>query len=79
MKCTTAGCQGEYREKLISQMFTCKGQSVVIEDIPAMECDVCGDILIDPEVVEQLMKIGAAEREPIKFAPVFKFEAVATS
>ena len=79
MKCTIAGCQGEYREKLISQMFTRKGQSVVIEDIPAMECDVCGDILIDPEVVEQLMKIGVVGREPIKFAPVFKFEAVATS
>lgn len=56
MKCTIAGCPGEYRDKLISQTLIRKGKTIVVEDIPAKECDVCGDILIDPRVVEQLVK-----------------------
>ena len=48
-----------------------------IEDIPAEVCDVCGDTLLAPEVVERLVKIDVREREPAKFAPVFKYKVMA--
>jgi YgiT-type zinc finger domain-containing protein len=77
MKCAVAGCPGEYKERRITQFFTRGGQAIVVEDIPAEVCDVCGDTLLAPEVVEQLVKIDVREKEPVKFAPVFKYKVMA--
>ena len=77
MKCTVAGCSGEYRERFITQVFDRQGRIIVVEDIPAQVCDVCGDILLVPKVVERLVKTDAAGKEPVKFAPVFEYEAMA--
>ena len=77
MKCTVSGCSGEYRERLITQVFDRQGQVIVVEDIPAQVCDVCGDTLLAPEVVERLVKTDAIGKEPVKFAPVFEYEAMA--
>ena len=77
MKCTVAGCSGEYEERLITQIFTRGEQAIVVEDIPAKVCDVCGDTLLAPEVVEQLLNIDVTRKEPVKFAPVFKYKIMA--
>jgi len=77
MKCAVAGCSGEYKERLITQFFTRGGQAIVVEDIPAEVCDVCGDTLLAPGVVEQMVKIDVREKEPVKFAPVFKYKVMA--
>jgi len=77
MKCAVAGCSGEYKERFITQFFTRGGQAIVVEDIPAEVCDVCGDTLLAPGVVEQMVKIDVREKEPVKFAPVFKYKVMA--
>ena len=78
MKCTITSCSGEYGERLVTQVFTRQGQVIVVEDIPARVCDVCGDTLLAPEVVEALVKIDAAGKEAVKFAPVFQYQAMAS-
>ena len=77
MKCTVTGCSGEYRERFITQVFDRHGQVIVVEDIPAQVCDVCGDTLLVPEVVEGLVKIDATGKEPVKFVPVFEYKTMA--
>ncbi len=44
--CSIRGCKGKYKDKIISRLLTHKGQQVVLENIPAEVCDVCGDVLI---------------------------------
>ena len=77
MKCTVAGCSGEYQQRLIAQVFSRGGQVIVVEDIPTQVCDICGDILVAPEVVERLVRTDVAGKEPAKLAPVFQYEAIA--
>ncbi len=76
MKCTIRDCTGEYQEKRISQVFTRDGKSVVVEDIPAKVCDVCGDTILGWETVERLLKALEVKQEPHKFLPVYSFEVV---
>ncbi len=73
MKCSELGCSGEYEQKLTTQVLERKGKIVIIEDIPSLVCDVCGDTCVDPEVFGQLVKIGVSGEKPVRFAPVFQY------
>ncbi|HJW84665.1 MAG TPA: YgiT-type zinc finger protein [Anaerolineae bacterium] len=76
MKCSVQDCTGEYQETLIAQVFTRNGESVVIEDIPAKVCDVCGDTIVDWATVERLLQMLDLKQKPRKFFPVYSFERV---
>ena len=69
-KCTLQGCEGHYERRLISHVFTHNGTSVVIEGIPALVCDVCGDTILEWNVVQQLLTELEEQRQPVRFAPV---------
>lgn len=77
MTCTIRDCAGEYQERRIAQVFTRDGESIVVEDIPARVCDVCGDTILSWVTVERLVKGLETRREPRKFAPVYSFDTVA--
>ncbi|TAK34943.1 MAG: YgiT-type zinc finger protein [Chloroflexota bacterium] len=74
MKCTLRDCSGEYQERRVSQVFTRDGQSFVVEGIPAMVCDVCGDTILNWSTVDRLLRAIEVRPEPEKFLPVYLFD-----
>ncbi len=50
MKCDL--CEGEYREKTVTRNYKWHGKITVIEDVPALVCDHCGDVLIREETIK---------------------------
>lgn len=73
MKCNLKGCPGHYEEKLIAETYATKeGQLVVVADIPALVCDVCGDSLIGPGILDTIRKLMAKAGESAEFAPVVR-------
>jgi len=73
MECSTRGCPGEYEEGVVVHAARYKGQIVVIEDVPAEICSVCGDVLLRPETVRHIEKLLKAEEAPRRTAPLYQY------
>ena len=73
MKCTISGCLGEYEERKIVQTARRAGRLVVIENVPAEVCVVCGDILLKPDTLRRIEAILQRAGEPDRTAPVYEY------
>ena len=73
MKCTIQGCPGNYEDRRILHTVRHRGKVVVIDKVPAEVCDVCGDVLLQPETVTQLEQLLQTVKEPKQTAPVYEF------
>ena len=73
MKCTIAGCPGEYESRLVIQTLRPNGHTMVIEDVPADVCNVCGDTLFSPETVQSLEQVLATPPQATHTIPAITF------
>ena len=73
MKCSFKDCQGEYEDKRIIHAVRHKGQVVVIENVPVEVCNVCGDILLNPEAINRIQNILQNPKSTKTSAPLYKF------
>ena len=71
-KCSIKGCPGHYEKKDITHVVNKHGQIIIIENVPAEVCTVCGDTLLTLDVVRALEKFLANPGEPSKSAPVYE-------
>lgn len=73
MKCSILRCHGEYDERLISNTYAQDDKTIVVRDIPAEVCNVCGDTLLRPEVVKAVDRLlDSRDLEPEEYAPVYR-------
>ncbi len=73
MKCSIAGCPGEYEPKPIMHTVRSEGNLVVIDDVPAEECSVCGDVLLTPETIRRIERLLQSGGPPVGTAPVYEY------
>lgn len=73
MKCTIAGCPGEYEERKIVHPVRHNNQVVVIDHVPADVCLICGDILLKPETVRQIENVLQTATPPVRTVPVYEY------
>ena len=73
MKCTIVGCPGEYEDRKIVHTVRHGGRLVVIENVPAEVCSVCGDVLLRPDTIRRIEAILRQTREPDRTAPVYEY------
>jgi HTH-type transcriptional regulator/antitoxin MqsA len=66
-------CEGEYEEKVVVRSYRWHGKTIVVEDVPALVCDRCGDTLIKEETVATIDELLRREVEPLQYAPVYRF------
>ena len=74
MKCEVCGI-GEREDKLIRYSLSIRDRFVVVEHVPAIVCNRCGETTLTPEVVERLQKTVSATRTPDRTieTPVYEF------
>jgi len=72
-------CKGSVVEKLVTYSQFVDGQFVIVENVPALVCEQCGERLYAPEVVEQLQERIWAKKKPMRVAhvPVYDLAAAA--
>jgi YgiT-type zinc finger domain-containing protein len=73
MKCSIEGCPGVYEPRAIVHTVRYRGQTVVIDHVPAEVCSVCGDVLLSPATVRQMEVLLQTEVPPVRMAPVYEF------
>ena len=73
MKCSIEGCPGEYEERLIVHTVRHRGQVIVIDQVPAEVCSVCGDVLLKPETVRQIEALLRTATVPVRTVPLYEY------
>ena len=73
MKCSITGCPGEYEPGTVVQTARHDDRTIVIEDVPADVCCVCGDTLFSAETVRCIEKLLSSPPEPARTVPAFSF------
>lgn len=73
MKCSIAGCPGEYERKPIIHTVRHRGRVVVIDHVPAEVCTICGDVLLAPDTVRHIERLLASQPAPEQTAPVYEY------
>ena len=71
MKCDL--CPGQYVDKLTVVPLKRGGRTVVVEDVPARVCDICGDRLYSESTFSRLFAL--IEQDPPGVAPAYRFPA----
>jgi YgiT-type zinc finger domain-containing protein len=54
MKCIVQRCPGEMEQRQIVHTFAHNGNPIVVEDLPAWVCPVCGYTVLDLHVLDIL-------------------------
>ena len=73
MKCSIVGCSGEYEEQRIVHTIRRRGQVIVIDDVPAEVCSVCGDVLLTPATVRRIEALLQNAKTPARTVPLYEF------
>ncbi len=73
MKCTIAGCPGEYEERKIVQPVRHKNQIIVIDHVPAGVCSICGEVLLKPETIRQIENMLQTTTHPTRTVPLYEY------
>jgi YgiT-type zinc finger domain-containing protein len=73
MKCSIQGCPGKYEERQIVHTVRYKGQVIVIENVPAEVCSVCGDVLLKPETVRHIEALLRSHPQPATMVPLYEY------
>ena len=74
MNCEVCGT-GERRSKLIRYSLSLGDQMVIVENVPATVCSVCGETTLAPDVVERLQNTIRQSGPPVRVVqtPVYEF------
>jgi YgiT-type zinc finger domain-containing protein len=75
MRCTIAGCPGEYEGREVTRAVGREGRIMVIDHIPAEVCTVCGDVLFSPDTIERLEQLRWLDGPPERTVPLYEFAA----
>jgi YgiT-type zinc finger domain-containing protein len=73
MKCSFRDCSGEYEDRRIVHTERHGDRIVVINDVPAQVCAVCGDVLFTADTVRRIEEIVREAGAPDRMAPVYEY------
>lgn len=79
MKCVVQGCPGEMEERRIVHTFVRDGKPMIVEDLPALVCPVCGYTVLDLHVLDTLFALDPETEQPVRRAPVFRLSPAPAS
>lgn len=79
MNCLMQNCPGEMEERRIVHTFIRKNKPIVVEDLPAQVCPVCGYTVLDIKVLDMLLALDPETDIPVGQAPVFRLSLAATA
>lgn len=73
MKCSIQGCPGEYEQRKVVHVMHQNEQLMVIDQVPAEVCSICGDMLFTPATIRQLEILRHTAAAPNRTVPLYDF------
>ena len=72
--CSIHGCVGTYETREITHTVHPAGDLVVIDHVPAQVCNICGDVLLEPDTVRGIERLLENRNAPTRTAPVYEYD-----
>ena len=63
-------CGGELEGRAVTYPQEYKGRIVLLENVPAEVCRQCGEVLVQPDVLERVQKIVWSEAAPKRMTSI---------
>jgi YgiT-type zinc finger domain-containing protein len=79
MQCNMSDCPGEYEPRRVVETVGRGNNTIVIEDVPAEVCTVCGDTLFTAATMRQIEQLLASPPAAARTVPAFAFPLAAAS
>jgi len=57
-------CGGAMTESLTTHPQEYGGRIILLENLPVLSCNQCGEILIKPDILERIQRLAWSESEP---------------
>ncbi len=73
MYCHIQGCPGEYEQRKIVHVVHQGEQLMLIDQVPAEVCSICGDVLFTPATVRQIEALRDTTASPTRTVPLYNF------
>ncbi len=73
MKCSIQGCPGEYEQRKVVHVVHRNDQLMLIDQVPAEVCPMCGDVVFTPATVRQLETLRDTTASPKRTVPLYDF------
>jgi YgiT-type zinc finger domain-containing protein len=70
------GCPGEYRDERVLRAMRLRDRIIVVDDVPAEVCDLCGSTLFAPDVVQTLDQLIRNPMPPQQTVPLYSYPDV---
>jgi YgiT-type zinc finger domain-containing protein len=77
MKCSVENCLGEYEPREVVHTVHHGQHILVIDHVPALVCDRCGDVLLTPETVRRIELLRRGAGTPTGTVPLYDFAKTA--
>ena len=61
------------KSELVSEVFNLEGRRVLVENIPALVCEHCGEAAFSRETTEQIRRMVHGAGRPVKTVPMDVF------
>jgi len=66
-------------QRRIVHTFMRNGKPILVEDLPALVCPVCGYTVLDLRVLDRLYELDIEHATPVGQAPVFRLSPVSAT
>ena len=77
-QCRISGCPGHYEEERKVYAARYKDQLFVIDHVPMLICDFCGDTLFTLETMRRLEQVRDNPPQPAGTIPLYEYASIAT-
>lgn len=69
-------CHGKLKPTLMTYTQWYEGRLIVIERVPALVCEQCGEVYYAPDIVERIQTLIWSDAEPVRTieTPVYELE-----
>ncbi len=71
MTCRIDVQHGDYEQRTVTYTAKLHDQPLIIEDVPALVCPLCGDTLFTAQTLKRIEGMKESLPAPIRQAPVF--------
>ena len=72
-KCHVCGSQ-DGKAKTVTEMFIIGDRPVIVDDVPALICSRCGEVIFDISTVEKIRQMVYGNARPVKSVVTDVFE-----
>lgn len=68
-------CRGQLQERRVTRVQEYKGHWYIIENLPALVCNQCGETYYTPEAHDRVIDLITGEVEPVRMESVAVLDA----